>query len=92
MRAQLWSTMYATSSVQMRRMLQLDPAPPRWGKTPLTLWWQLRDALDPVQGEGIPLPPARRPAGSRRSSQLPLDLSHPTHWRLASSASAIRRV
>jgi hypothetical protein len=40
------------------------------------LWWAFREALDPVQGDGIALPPDRR---------LAAQLAAPT-WRLRGSA------
>ena len=43
------------------------------------LWWKFREALDPVQGDGIALPPDRR---------LAAQLAAPT-WRLKGNAIAI---
>jgi hypothetical protein len=43
------------------------------------LWWKFREALDPVQGDGIALPPDRR---------LAAQLAGPT-WRLKGNAIAI---
>ena len=43
------------------------------------LWWQFREALDPVQGDGLALPPDRR---------LAAQLAAPT-WRLRGNAIVI---